>query len=163
MNMEAFRLNIPSDGYYYVKIKGVTSTPRDYLFLIGGPTYLISSTTIRCSSGMIRMTSKGGVQKGIFDGKSVAFPRDSVVYYIRVRDLRSTDVKKIKLYNNYDPHTLNLDNYTWDKRGIIGLNMSASARWTAEFTYSKNTTFTPSLYVEFIYPVYSTPVDPRNL
>ncbi len=159
-DMEAFRLNISRDDYYYVKITGVASTPREYLFLIGGPTYLIASNEIKCSPRTIKMTSRGRTQEGIFDGRSVSFPKDAVVSSVKMNGVRSYDVKAIKLSNDLDWHTLSLNSFTWDKKGIVGLNMRAASKWTAEFTYNKNTTFTPSLDIEYAYPVYSTPVDP---
>lgn len=159
-DMEAFRLNISCDNYYYVKIKGVASTPREYMFLVGSPTYLIANKTIKCSSGAIKMTSKGSKQKGTFDGYSVSFPSEAVVNSVKMNGVRSYDVNAIKLSNDLDWHTLSLNSFTWDKKGIVGLNMRAASKWTAEFTYNKNTTFTPSLDIEYAYPVYSTPVDP---
>ena len=157
--IEAFLLNIPCDGYYYVRIKGVTATLRSYLFLIGGPTYSISSNVIRCATGTIRMTSGGGKQTGLFYGELVSFPEDAIVNYVRINGLNSYAVKSIKLTNKSSGQSMNLNKYTWDKKGLVGLNMVAASRWSATFEYSRNTTFTPTLTVEYIYPIYSTPVD----
>ncbi|MBQ1327004.1 MAG: hypothetical protein II653_00015 [Lachnospiraceae bacterium] len=155
----AYSLNIPSDGYYYVKITGILSTSNSYLFLIGSPTYSVSSGVISCAEGTISMTSGGGSQTGHFYGNSVSFPEDAIVYSVQMNGVRTTSVSSIQLSNASSGNSINLNTYTWDKSGLVGLNMPASATWTAVFGYNKVTTFTPSLRVNYVYPVYSTMVD----
>ena len=155
----AYSLNIPSDGYYYVNIVGIVSTPKSYLFTIGSPTYSVSSSNISCSEGSISMTSGGGSQTGHFAGDLVSFPDDAIVYSVKMNGVRTTSVSSIQLSNGTSGNTVNLNTYTWDKSGLVGLNMPASATWTAVFGYNKVTSFTPSLRIDYVYPVYSTMVD----
>lgn len=155
----AYSLNIPSDGYYYVKIRGVVSTSQSYLFLIGSPTYSVSSSVINCSEGSISMTSGGGSQTGHFYGNSISFPEDAIVYAVKMNGVRTTSVSSIQLSNASSGNSINLNTYTWDKSGLVGLGMPAEATWTAIFGYNKVTTFTPALRVDYVYPVYSTMVD----
>lgn len=155
----AYSLNISADGYYYVNIVGVVSTSKSYLFSIGSPTYSVSSSDISCVEGSISMTSGGGSQTGHFAGNLSSFPEDAVVYSVRMKNVRSTDVSSIQLSNGTSGNTINLNTYTWDKSGLVGLNMPASAMWSAIFGYNKVTIFTPVLRIDFVYPVYSTMVD----
>lgn len=151
-----YEFNISTDGYYYVRITGVTSSSKNYLFLIGSPTYLVGSCEISCSEGSISMTSNGGNQLGHFDGTMLSnIPEDAVAYSVRMSGIRSTYVKSILLENNQNGTSFSLASYTWDKEGLISMNMPVASVWTASFGYKKVGTFTPVLKVNYAYPVYN--------
>lgn len=147
-------INVATSGYYYVVLDGNSTSSIGYLFSIGTPTYNIYHTTIACTEGTINMVSGGGNQTGTFNGLSVAnIPDDAIAYSVVLQNVGSIDAKSVQLTNNNTNTTINLNKYTWDKSGLVNLNLPVASGWTAEFAYYRACSFTPSLRVNYVYPV----------
>ena len=156
----AYRFNVTSSGYYYIKITGIVPTLKSYLFLVGSPTYSVSNCEIPCREGTIVMTSGGGNQVGHFDGSFVSdLPEDAIAYTVDISGLRSTSVNSIRLKNEDKGVSFNLTRYSWYKDGLTLMELPVSSTWTASFEYNKATSFTPVLNVYYVYPVYTTMVE----
>ncbi len=150
----AVSLDITSSGYYYVIINCNSTSSKGYLFSIGTPTYNIYHVTIACTEGTINMVSGGGNQTGNFNGLSVTnIPNDAIAYSVILQNVGSIDAKSVQLTNNNTNTTINLNKYTWDKSGLVNLNLPVASGWTAEFGYYRVCSFTPSLRVNYVYPV----------
>ena len=52
-----------------------------------------------------------------------ALPEDAVVYMLSMSGIRTTAVDSISVRNLSSNNTVNLSTYTWDKSGLVSLNM----------------------------------------
>lgn len=154
----AYEFTASAYGYYYVEIIGTTSSYSRYLFLIGSPTYSLSSCTVPCREGTISMISGGGAQTGHFDAGSLSgIPEDAIAYTVRMSGLGTTNVSSVRLINDTDGYSISLDRYTWSKDNLVSMNMPVASTWTASFGYNnKAVSFTPTLTIYYVYPVYSS-------
>ncbi|WAJ25218.1 MULTISPECIES: hypothetical protein [Clostridia] len=147
-----YPFNVSSNGFYYVKVKGMTSASSSYILLVGGPTYSVASCTV--SLGSINMSGRDVTVP--FDLRSKdTIPEGSVVYTISMSGVKSTSVNGITVKNLSKSSTVSLNNYSWDKNGLVSLNMPLKSSWQVIYKYNKNTTFTPKINLFFAYPVTS--------
>ena len=72
---------------------------------------------------------------------------------------RTTAVDSISVRNLSSNNTVNLSTYTWDKSGLVSLNMPLKGRWSITYGYSKDISFTPTISLYYAYPVTSTYVE----
>jgi hypothetical protein len=151
-----YSFNATSDGYYYVKIKGLTSASSSYILLVGGPTYSVGSCSV--SLGSINMSGKNVTVPVDLRYKN-AIPEGSVVYAISMSGVKSNSVNGITVKNLTSNNTIVLSNYSWNKTGLALMNMPLKGNWQIIFDYNKNTTFTPKLNLLFAYPLTLEYVD----
>jgi hypothetical protein len=151
-----YPFKVSSNGNYYVKIKGITSTSSSYILLVGGPTYSVASCSV--SLGSINMSGRD-VTVPIDLRFKEALPEGSVVYAISMNGVKSTSVNGITLKNLTSNNTVVLNNFSWNKTGLASMNMPLKSSWQITFKYNKNTTFTPKLSLLFAYPLTSIYVD----
>ncbi len=146
-----YELIIPEAGYYYVKITGITSTSNSYLFTIGGPTYDINK--IEVSSGTVNLSGSNRTQTVHFNlSNNNDLPNNAIVYFIRMDGLTSTSAKNISVSNSKG-NSVSLNQYVWQKDGLVNINMDVKDNWSAQFTYRKSTVFSPTLVLRYVYPV----------
>lgn len=151
-----YPFNVSSNGYYYVKVKGMTSASSRYILLVGGPTYAVASCT--ASLGSINMSGRD-VTVPLDLRLKDTIPEGSVVYTISMSGVKSTSVNGITIKNLSKNNTVSLNNYSWYKTGLVSMNMPLKSSWQIIFNYNKNTTFTPKIDLLFAYPLTSTYVD----
>ncbi len=151
-----YSFNATSDGYYYVKVKGLTSASSSYILLVGGPTYSVGSCSV--SLGSINMSGKNVTVPVDLRYKNV-IPEGSVVYAISMSGVKSNSVNGITVKNLTSNNTIVLSNYSWNKTGLASMNMPLKGNWQIIFDYNKNTTFTPKLNLLFAYPLTLEYVD----
>jgi len=148
----AKELTIPSNGYYYVKIQGQEATRNSYLFAIGNPTYSGSSCEINCDEGSVTMSQETVTAN--FNGYQVTgLPDQAIAYTIRMDGLHSNSVNSITLLNTKSNKSCALQKYTWQKTGLVSLNMDVCSNWKATFTRKNTVIFSPILKVYYVYPV----------
>jgi hypothetical protein len=145
-----------SDGYYYVKIKGLTSASSSYTLLVGGPTYSVGSCSV--SLGSVTMSGKNVTVPADLRYKGT-IPEGSVVYGISMSGVKSNSVSGITVKNLTSNNTVVLSNYSWNKTGLASMNMPLKGNWQINFSYNKNTSFTPKLSLLFAYPLALDYVD----
>lgn len=151
--VRAYEFTADTAGYYYVRIYANTSLTRQYIVLVGGPTYAVASCTVRLNK--VDMTSNRDRTESCDLTEKTELPDRAIVYAIRVNGVSSTSVDGISVRNDTTGNTINLNNYTWSKDGLVSLAMSLRAPWRITFEYHKNTSFTPSVYFSYVYPVVS--------
>ncbi|MCM1090717.1 MAG: hypothetical protein NC092_04380 [Butyrivibrio sp.] len=149
---KAFSFSASTAGYYYVKIYTDMSSTRDYIMLVGDPTYTVASCYVEL--GNVSMQGSDRVIPIDLRGET-AIPEDAIVYSMTVNNVRSTAVKGITVRNRTTSNTINLNSSTWSKDGLVSLSMPVRSNWQVTFEYSKNTTFTPTVRLQFVYPVTS--------
>ena len=71
-----------------------------------------------------------------------------------MRGVSSIAASSIRLENVDRDFSFNLTNLTWFGDDLISLNLPLDSMWIAQFGYRKDTTFTPVLRVNYVYPVY---------
>lgn len=126
-----------------------------YNFMIGSPTYELEIGYLSCEEGSITMTSGGGTRTAHFDGGSMpGLPAEAVVSDVSMRGVSSIAASSIRLENVDRDFSFNLTNLTWFGDDLISLNLPLDSMWIAQFGYRKDTTFTPVLRVNYVYPVY---------
>lgn len=145
-----------SDGYYYVKIKGLTSASSSYILLVGGPTYSLGTCSV--SLGSVNMSGKNVTVPVDLRYKS-AIPEGSIVYAMTMNGVRSTSVSGITVKNSTSNNTVVLNNFSWNKSDLASMNMPLKDNWQITFNYYKNTTFTPKLSLLFVHPLALDYVD----
>lgn len=150
-----YRFDVPEFGYYYVEIVGKRTDSVWYNFMIGSPTYELEIGYLSCEEGSVTMTSGGGTRTAHFDGGSMpGLPAEAVVSDVSMRGVSSIAASSIRLENRRTGHSFNLTNLTWFGDDLISLNLPLDSMWIAQFGYRKDTTFTPVLRVNYVYPVY---------
>lgn len=149
----AYPFKVSSAGYYYVKVTGVTSSSRSYILLVGGPTYSTASCEVEFDT--VDMADNEDEVLKFNLKKEETLPDNSVVYSISMSGIRTTAVKSIAVVNNNSNNTVNLATYSWNKSGLISLNMPLKADWDIELKYKKDISFTPSIKLYYAYPVVS--------
>ena len=150
----AYEFKVQREGYYYVRIMGCDPTSGQYEFTVGSPTYAMDTCEIPCKEGVINMTASSETKKAHFDGRILAaLTKDAVAEYIRL-EVRSSWIKSAKLINEGSGKSLSLDFYPFNKKALVSMNMPVESMWTAELKYSKTTSFTPVLTVQYVYPIY---------
>lgn len=155
----AYAFDILEAGYYYVRITGRVSSSKDYLFLIGSPTYFTSKCNIPCSEGIVTMTAGNRTQTAHFNGREISnLPEDAIAYSVKMSGIGTTNVDSIRLENNHRGLSFSLDAYTWRKDSLTSMNLPVESIWTASFGYKKASTFTPVLTIYYVYPLHSNVV-----
>lgn len=150
-----YRFDVPEFGYYYVEIVGKRTDSVWYNFMIGSPTYELEIGYLSCEEGSVTMTSGGGTRTAHFDGGSMpGLPAEAVVSDVSMRRVSSIAASSIRLENVDRDFSFNLTNLTWFGDDLISLNLPLDSMWIAQFGYRKDTTFTPVLRVNYVYPVY---------
>lgn len=79
-------------------------------------------------------------------------PNNAIVYFIRMDGLTSTSAKNISVSNSKG-NSVSLNQYVWQKDGLVNINMDVKDNWSAQFTYRKSTVFSPTLVLRYVYPV----------
>lgn len=153
----AYDFDANETGYYYVRIQGITSSSVSYLFLIGGPTYSVANCQVNLPS--VTMTSTGSPNSSFDLSTNSNLPNGAVVYSILMNGVRSNDVRSISVRNLTSSTTVNLPTYTWNKSGLVSLNMPLKAGWQITYGYNKNVTFNPSIKLYYAYPIVDSSVD----
>ncbi len=154
----AYPFTALTEGYYYVKITGITSSSSDYILLVGGPTYSVASCKVELDTVTMENSRDGSSN---FDLRfEDALPENAVVYTILMGGgIRTTAVESVSVRNLSSNNTVNLTTYSWDKSGLAYLNLPLKSRWSITYGYSKDISFTPSIKLYYVYPVVSTFVE----
>ncbi len=156
----AFEFYTPSSGYYYIQIRGIISTQKSYIFLVGSPNYAVTKCEIPCREGKINMTSSGGTQTAHFDADVLSnLPEDAIAFSVALDGLRSSSVGTARLTNENSGTSFSLNYYTWSKDKLLSMNLPVKSTWTAKLGFKTVTSFTPVLRVNFVYPIYNTMVE----
>lgn len=145
------------DGFYYVKIKGITSSSSDYILLVGGPIYSVARCKVETPT--VNMANGSDSSSSIDLQFESALPEDAVVYMLSMSGIRTTAVDGISVRNLSSNNTVNLSRYTWDKSGLVSLNMPLKGRWSITYGYSQDISFNPTISLYYAYPVTSTYVE----
>ena len=153
----AYPFNVSTAGYYYVKITGNTSSSQSYILSVGGPTYSVASCEVEFDTVTMADDEDEVLNFNLEDED--ALPDDSVVYTISMSGVRTTSVDSIAVINNNSDNTVNLTRYSWNKSGLVSLNMPLKADWDIELSYNKDTSFTPSIKLYYAYPVVSEEIE----
>ncbi len=153
--VRAYSFTASIEGYYYVKVSGVTSISEDYILLVGDPTYSIAKCEV--NFGRVTMASRQD-QSLVFNLRfEDQLPNNAVVYMMSMQGLRSSSVSSIRV-NNHNK-SVNLNTFTWDKSGLVLMNLPLRTDWSIDLRYNKNTSFTPSIELYYVYPVTSEQVE----
>lgn len=104
------------------------------------------------------MTSSARMKLAHFDGESMITPKDAIAYEVSLKGLNSTSVKSARLKNNKNGRSVELLKYSWRKSDLESMNMKVESMWTVELEYEKATSFTPTLKMYYVYPVYSATI-----
>lgn len=153
----AYPFNAATAGYYYVKITGITSSSKSYILSVGGPTYSVASCEVEFDT--VTMADDEDEVLNFNLENEVALPDDAVVYTISMSGVRTSSVDSIAVINNNSDNTVNLTRYSWNKSGLVSLNMLLKADWDIELRYNKDTSFTPSVKLYYAYPVVSEEIE----
>ena len=153
----AYAFTAQTEGYYYIKITGITSSPVSYRVLVGDPTYSYAACTVELDT--IQMSNNQN-RTSTFDLRfEDVLPDDAVVYSISMRGVGTTSVDSISVRNFSSNNTVNLPKYSWNQQGLVSLDMSLKSRWSITYGFNQNTSFTPSIKLDYAYPVVSENVE----
>lgn len=155
--LKAYSFEALTTGYYYVKITGTTSSSQSYILGVGGPVYFVASCEVELDT--VTMANKKDEVVTFNLGGEDRLPDDAVVYEISMNGVRTTSVNRIAVTNGNTNKTVSLETYTWNKSGLVSQDLDLKSNWEIEFAYNKNTSFTPSIKLYYVYPVESTCVE----
>lgn len=153
----SYAFNAPTTGYYYVKVTGVTSSSQSYILGVGGVTYSVAWCEVELDT--VTMANKTDQVVNFNLSEDDGLPEDAIVYTISMSGVKTTSVDSIAVTNLNSSRTVNLATYTWNKSGLVSLNLALNSDWEIEFGYYKDTSFTPTVKLYYVYPVYSTYVE----
>ena len=143
-----------TDGMYYVKITGIMSSSTSYILLVGDPVYTVASCKVNLTT-VTMANNRNGLSTFNISTENV-LPDGAIVYMMAVRNVRNLDVTNISVRNLSSNNTVNLDKYSWNKSGLVNLNMPLKSNWSITYEYKKDVSFTPSIELYYAYPVVST-------
>lgn len=140
-----------SEGYYYVKITGVSSYSGKYNLSVGDPEYYIGSDHVTFDS----VTMSGGTAKTIsFDwSERLDIPKDAVVDTIMLSGIRSTEVSSVTYECVASRKSIKTVMYPWHKYKMCNYDLKARSKWNIILGYKKNVTFTPYVSITYFYPI----------
>lgn len=154
----AYKFNVSTAGYYYVKISGITGTVNSslgYSISVGSPTYFSGGCTIPCKEGTVVMSSSNRRTDATFDGTLLSdIPEDAVAYSVRINGIKSTSASSIRLENEKRGLSIDIPVFSSGKAKLTSMNFYVDSIWKATFSYRQNTSFTPTLTISYVYPVY---------
>lgn len=153
----SYAFNAPTTGYYYVNVIGITSSSQSYILGVGDPVYAVAWCEVKLNT--IKMADKKDKVVTFDLSEEDRLPNKAIIYTISMEGVRTTSVDRIAVTDMKKNRTVNLATYTWSKSGLVSLNMNLKSDWKIEFGYNKNTSFTPSIKLCYVYPVVSTYVD----
>ena len=153
----SYAFDAPTTGYYYVKVTGITSSSQSYILGVGGVTYSVASCEVKLDT--VTMANKSDEVERFRLSEQDGLPKDAIVYMISMNGVRTTSVDNIAVTNMNSNKTVRLSTYTWDKSGLVSMNLALNSNWEIEYGYYKDTSFTPSIKLYYVYPVYSTYVE----
>ncbi|MDE7444413.1 MAG: hypothetical protein K2N15_01685 [Lachnospiraceae bacterium] len=159
LGSSAFPFWASSNGFYYVRITG--SSSQSYLLGVGGPTYSVEACKVNLRN--VDMSGNRASTVAIDLRNRPEIPEGALVYAIRFSGIGATSVDSISVRNLTTANTINLQNFTWSKDGLLSLEMPLESNWQATFGYYKNTSFTPTATFQFVYPVTSHYIDAINI
>lgn len=146
-----------SAGYYYIKIVGVETLPKYYVLMAGEPNTMVSTCKVNLRT--VTMSNKRNQIVDFNLSDETQLPDNAIVYEIRTEGLRSTSVNNVAVTNRTTGSRVNMRPYTWSQTGLLAMNMPLKSNWSIEFTYYKNTSFTPTVTLFYAYPVVTHVVD----
>lgn len=152
----AYKMDV-SEGYYYVRIVGTLLSPKEYHLMVGDPSTTISSCKVNL--GTVTMSNKRNQTVDFNLEEQAQLPENAVVYEIRTERVNAVSASKVAVTNSRAGVLVNLRPYTFSETDLLGLNMPLKSRWSVEFGYYKNTSFTPSITFYYAYPIVSQMVD----
>lgn len=139
------------EGYYYVKITGVSSYSGQYNISVGDPEYYIGSDHVTFDS----VTMSGGTAKTIsFDwSERLDIPKDAVVDMIMISGIRSREASSVTYECKASRKSIKTVLYPWHMRKLCNDNLMARSKWNITFGYKGNATFTPYVSIQYFYPI----------
>lgn len=153
----AYPFTASTAGYYYVKITGITSSSSDYILLVGGPTYVVASCEVKLDA--VTMANNRDSSSNFDLRFEDSLPENAVIDNVLMSGLKTTSVNSVSVRNLDSNNTVSLTKYSWNKSGLVSLNMPLKSRWSITYGYNKDISFTPSIKLYYAYPVVSTYVE----
>jgi hypothetical protein len=79
-------------------------------------------------------------------------PENAVISRITMSGVKTMSANQIAVTNDESNNTVKLATYLWSKSGLVSMKMPLKSKWDIEFTYKKDTSFTPSIKFFYVYP-----------
>lgn len=153
-----YTVNIPSLGYYYVKVYTTSSISGNYRFSIGTPNYSLNSVTYNAYSSL-NLTSSKTSDQATYNLKNLNVPDNAVAYRVSIGGSKtnsaSNQSRYIKLAS--DSSWYSSSSYSYIANLPVSLNKYVKNNWMVKVTgnVSRNKTFTltPQLYISYVYAI----------
>lgn len=154
-----FYVNIPTAGYYYVKVSSTLLT-GEYRFYIGGPDYALNSYTYNATSPVTLTPTIKTVQATYDLSNITSIPSNAIVYYVSLQGTKvnsaTNQYRSIKIEG--DSSWISTSSYTYVANVPVISNKTLRNRWTFKLdgTVSTSTGYfnlTPQIKFSYIYPV----------
>ena len=153
-----YNVNIPSLGYYYVKVYTDSSASGDYRFSIGTPSYGLNSVTYDASSSLSLTKSTSSAQ-ATYNLKNLNVPDNAIAYKVSINGKKtnnaSNQIRYIKLSS--DSSWYKSSSYSYIADLPVSLNKYVKNNWMVKVTGSvsgtKTFTLTPQLYISYVYAI----------
>ncbi len=147
-----FRVNIATDGTYYIRIYHTLKTINSsYNFTIGNPQYLLG--TYSHSFGSATLPAKGQWEQQVNLSTVSSIPNQAVGYKITVSGTSSSVSSKRYFYNEFfDSWVATKTGYYYDLP--VTEASSLDQNWGVQYKSSSTTrqTFTPAFTINYVYP-----------
>lgn len=154
-----YRVNIPSSGYYYVKVSN-NILGGDYLFTIGSPNYSVGSYNHVANKGLVLTPTISSVE-GTYDLRNVsAIPNGAIAYNLSIEGTKinrvSSEYRSFKLDSDYS--WSRTAPYSWNAKIDVNNNKTLKNIWKVKldgrvFDESKPFSLTPELRFNYVYPI----------
>lgn len=150
----SYYVDIPSDGYYYVRIEGLTETQESYSFLIGRPVYRWDSITL--SNSPITLSSSNQTQTEYYNLESQDIKEQALVYNVSITGISLNTISKLTMEYSNSTHMITATTYASFSGFDIPLSYGYGADGSYKITYYygiRSKTFTPAFTFRYIYPL----------
>ena len=154
-----YTVNIPSLGYYYIKVSTDSTISGDYRFSIGSPNYGVNSVYYNASSSLCLTTSTKSAQ-ATYNLRNLNVPDNAVAYKVSINGRKTNNASNQSRYIKLasDSSWYSSSSYSYIANLPVSLNKYVKDNWMVKVTgnvssSSRPFTLTPQLYISYVYAI----------
>ncbi len=148
----AYPFDVNSDGFYYVKVQGITTSSRKYIIGVGDHTYAVAKCQINL--GNVKMTENKELVRDI-NLKESTIPDGSIIYDMAFDGLRTSNAKYATINNITQNYTKSLGPSIYSLHNIATNGLKVKSDWKFTIGCVKNKAIDAKFIMYFVYPVTS--------
>lgn len=151
--LRAYPFYVHNNGYYYIKINGITSSSEKYIILVGDPVY--TSAHCKINLGSVNMAENAEFKRLIDLTNENSIPEDALIYDMAFYGLRTSNAKYATVNNKTKGYTKSFGPSIYSIHNIASLGLKVRSDWEFKIGCIKNKAIDAEFTMYFVYPVKS--------